>query len=342
MKFARLVSRDENDTRTDTRARATPPARRRRRPAATPVAPFEPLERRALLAGQLDPSFGGGDGVASHPDAGVDVWPEALAAAPDGKLVAVGNDDSATASFDFVVARCNSDGTVDSSFGNRGRVTTDFAGNRDEVVDVLVQSDGKVVVAGHTGAPTGGGGGDLALARYNLDGSLDTTFDGDGVAPMLYQGGPAPTLTMGVGPDGKVTVAGLTPFNPNAPDAVRGIVVTRVNADGSPDTSFSGDGAEAYPDPDPTVNAYPDVITFASAAPPPSPPAPPATTARSSTSASSASATTAPSTRRSATTGAAASSCPTWSTSPAWLPCPTASCSWASPAASKAATTSRG
>src|SRR4051794_18912184 len=142
---------------------------------------LETLERRALLsAGQLDPTFGGGDGIVSHPDAGIDAFPFALAAAPDGKLVAVGFDPNRDRATDFLAARFNADGTLDTSFGSRGYQTTDFGGGADSPVDVVVQADGKVVVAGNTRPASGVGHGLIAVARYNTNGSLDPTFDGDG------------------------------------------------------------------------------------------------------------------------------------------------------------------
>jgi uncharacterized delta-60 repeat protein len=63
-------------------------------------------------------------------------------------------------------------GDLDTSFGIGGKQTTDFGGGAG-ATSVAVQSDGKIVVVGGTGS-------DFALARYNTDGSLDTTFSGDG------------------------------------------------------------------------------------------------------------------------------------------------------------------
>ncbi len=83
---------------------------------------------------------------------------------------------------DFALARYNPDGTLDGTFGSGGLVTTDFSrgpivvrGASDQAFSVAIQADGRIVVAG-----SGGTDGDFALARYNPDGSLDLSFDGDG------------------------------------------------------------------------------------------------------------------------------------------------------------------
>ena len=308
-----------------TRIRTMKPPARGAATARRTATHTEPLERRALLsAGQLDPTFGWGDGIVAHPDAGIDVSPMDLAATPDGKLVALGDDVNPNGSLDFLVARYNADGTLDTTFGAGGYQTTDFGGTRDDAAAVVVQDDGKVVVAGTTGPAPGGGHALLALARYNTDGSLDTTFDGDGratlditpatasvfvealaaapggkfvvlassydptpsssqtlvarlnpdgsrdatfdgdgVATVVYQGGPAPATTLGVAPDGKVVLAGVTSFDPNPVGTSGNLAVTKLNADGSPDTTFSADGTAVLHDPDATLTDYPRGIAFA-------------------------------------------------------------------------------
>src|SRR5438046_9047409 len=111
----------------------------------------ESLERRTLLSfnpisvDPLDKSFGGGDGILSG--VGQDSTATAVASQPDGKLVAVGFRYTDRGQ-DFVVARYNADGTVDTSFGGGGRVFTDFEGGNDQPRAVTVLPDGRIVVAG--------------------------------------------------------------------------------------------------------------------------------------------------------------------------------------------------
>src|SRR6185369_13250141 len=95
-----------------------------------------------------------------------------VAVQPDGKIVAAGAVQF-SASSDFALARYNTDGTLDGTFGAGGKVTTDFTGGYDFATSVVVQPDGKILAGGNAGmAPFAG----FALARYNSDGSLDATF----------------------------------------------------------------------------------------------------------------------------------------------------------------------
>ena len=93
----------------------------------------------------------------------------------DGKIVAVGTTQHPTTFDDqFALARYTRDGSLDTSFGTGGKVTTEFGVKFNGAGAVEIQGDGKIVVAG--GAAGGPTGADIALARYNGDGSLDTSF----------------------------------------------------------------------------------------------------------------------------------------------------------------------
>src|SRR5262245_24477127 len=133
--------------------------------------------------GTLDATFGTGGKVTTAcpgPAGQRSAFAFSLAVQPDGRIVAAGyaRTDAAgasTPSFDFVLARYNSNGTLDASFGTGGRVTTDFAGPNDQATSVAVQPDGRIVVAGQAG-PYVNRGFDFALARYNGNGTLDGSF----------------------------------------------------------------------------------------------------------------------------------------------------------------------
>src|SRR5207248_10643108 len=129
------------------------------------------------VVGTLDPSFGTGGKVIQN-----DIPFEAVAVQTDGKVVAVGS-----RSNDFVVARYNTDGSLDTTFGTGGIKTIDFAlgnGDDDFASDVAVQADGKIVVVGT--ASTAANGDDFAIARLNADGSLDTSFGTGGKANVDF------------------------------------------------------------------------------------------------------------------------------------------------------------
>ena len=106
---------------------------------------------------------------------GTAVNTNAVAIQSDGKIVVAGGSDGK-----FALARYNSTGTLDSTFDGDGLVTTTI-GTSAEGVAVAIQSDGKIVVSGGVSA---GLAEEFALARYNSDGSLDTTFDGDGIVTI--------------------------------------------------------------------------------------------------------------------------------------------------------------
>jgi uncharacterized delta-60 repeat protein len=170
--------------------------------------PFEALEgRRLMAAGDLDPTFGAGGKLVSQ-ELGFPI--RDLAVQRDGKTVVVGQ-----LAGDFVVARLNTDGTVDRPFGghNRGKVRTDFGGNADDYATaVAIQADGKIVVAGHRGnhnLSVFGDQGNFAVARYNPNGTLDKTFDDDGRSAFDIEGrGRSQANALAIQPDGAILVAG--------------------------------------------------------------------------------------------------------------------------------------
>jgi uncharacterized delta-60 repeat protein len=168
--------------------------------------------------GQLLTDFAGGRDMGN-----------AIAIQADGKLVVAGSDAD-----DFALARYLPNGSLDTSFDGDGRVTTDFFGQRDAAQAIVLQADGKIIAAGFTRSSPGPQPHDFALARYNPDGSLDTSFDGDGRVITDFSGNIDEARAVALQADGKIIVAGGT--NPFA------FGLARYNPDGSLDTSFDGDG----------------------------------------------------------------------------------------------------
>ena len=96
----------------------------------------------------LDPTFGSGGTVRTDFSGNID-QANAVAIQPDGKIVAAGSSFSNTKTVeDFIVARYNTNGTLDKKFGNNGKITTDFFRNVDSISALVIQPDGKIVVAG--------------------------------------------------------------------------------------------------------------------------------------------------------------------------------------------------
>ena len=123
--------------------------------------------------GSLDTSFNG-TGKVTTPIGTSDDFGYSVAMQSDGKIVVAGY--VALNGQDFGVVRYNTNGSLDTTFGGTGKVTTDFGGF-DIGQSVAVQSDGKIVVAGSSGSTSGS---NFALARYTANGILDTTFNSTG------------------------------------------------------------------------------------------------------------------------------------------------------------------
>ena len=187
---------------------------------------------RYTFDGRLDGTFDG-DGkvttaVGSSADAALSV-----AIQSDGKIVVAGYSDNGS-NYDFALARYNSNGSLDTTFDGDGKVTTDFGNSGDVVHSVAIQSDGKIVVAGYR---WNGSNGDFALARYNSNGTLDATFDGDGKVTTDFGNSEDAARSVAIQSDGKIVVAGTIANGSNSDFAL-----ARYNSDGSLDTSFDGDG----------------------------------------------------------------------------------------------------
>lgn len=135
----------------------------------------------------------------------------------------------------FALVRYNLDGTLNTAFGNDGKVTTDFGNNGNDVVTALIQQkNGKLVAAGYS---YNGKSDDFAVARYNVDGSPDTTFSNDGRVRISFGSGQDQALSIIQQSDGKLVVAGFSFSN-----GKNVIAVARLNVDGTLDTTFSSDG----------------------------------------------------------------------------------------------------
>jgi uncharacterized delta-60 repeat protein len=190
----------------------------------------------AAAPGDLDPSFNqdGIDVVDFPAAAGFASAPDevrAVVTQPDGKVIVAGyanilGDD------DFALARYNPDGSLDAGFGFGGLQATHFGGN-ERATALLLQPDGRIVAAGFTDRD---GDLDFALARYNPDGGLDSSFGGDGgTCCFFFQNDGARALALQ--PDGKIIAAGVTDR-----DGDLDVALMRFNPDGSLDSGFGNGG----------------------------------------------------------------------------------------------------
>jgi uncharacterized delta-60 repeat protein len=178
--------------------------------------------------GSLDSSFGSGGMVLT--DFGGGDAATGVISVGGGKLVVVGG-----ASGDFAIVRYNKNGTLDTSFGTGGKVTTNLGGSNDTAEAVVQQSDGKIVVAGHSNAVNKAA--DFAVVRYNRNGSLDMSFGTGGMVLTDFGGNDIPTSVV-LAAKGKIVVGG----NTDAGDPNGNIAFARYNKNGSLDTSFGTGG----------------------------------------------------------------------------------------------------
>jgi len=128
------------------------------------------------------------------------------------------------------------DGALDYSFGSSGKVITDFGLTNDYGYDLAIQSDGKIIVVGKTYQGTNY---DIAIARYNTNGTLDNTFGYGGLIVKDLQNYDDIGQAVILQPDGKILIAGTT-FNGSF---IRDFCLLRYNSNGTPDNSFGVNGA---------------------------------------------------------------------------------------------------
>jgi len=188
---------------------------------------------RYLPNGALDPSFGSNGTVLTDFGfgSGSEDYPSALALQPDGKIVVAGYS-IAGGSHDFALARYLSNGTLDPSFSGDGTVLTNFgSGSTDLAYALVIQTDGKIVVAGSSD-------GAFALARYLPNGALDPSFGSNGTVTTAFDSSVNAAATdLALQPDGKIVVAGYSDGSGSYDFALARYLPT-----GALDPSFSGDG----------------------------------------------------------------------------------------------------
>jgi len=157
--------------------------------------------------GSLDASFGTGGKLTLQ---GVFVG-EGLALQGNGKFVLVGSFTEATvpATARFVLMRLNADGSPDTTFGIAGKVDTAFSDNA-VASAVALQSDGKIVAVGSRALSVNS---NFVVARYNADGSVDTSFGSDGNLSIDFFGFSDVGENVLVQPDGKIVVSGAAQDN---------------------------------------------------------------------------------------------------------------------------------
>lgn len=198
---------------------------------------FDVVIARYKTNGSLDSTFNNNGKVLIDLSSNNDVA-TSVAIQSDGKIV-VGGYYQGLFNYDFFLLRYNSNGLLDSTFDNDGIVTTDFNITQDLCQDIKIQSDGKIVAVGITNIFWNNN--DFAIARYNTNGTLDTTFDNDGKILHEIYGTDDDPKSIVIDNNGKIVIGGTIY---NGIDRDFGIV--RYNSNGSIDSSFSDDGIAMF------------------------------------------------------------------------------------------------
>ena len=194
-------------------------------------------------AGDLDQTFGRGGKIATDFNGTTDIA-YAIALQPDGKIVVAGttyaNNDYSDE--DFAVVRYNLNGTRDTTFGVQGKVTTDFPGLAAVPSAVVIQPDGKILVAG--GAfPLFTFLGDIALVRYNANGSLDASFGHGGIVRTRFSAGGSYAFAVTLLSNGKIIIAGTVFVDFSTDDSSNtDFALVRYNSNGVIDSTFGNGG----------------------------------------------------------------------------------------------------
>jgi len=192
--------------------------------------------------GDLDSTFGIGGKVTSS-FSGFGDQANAMAIQADGKIIAAGSTrtNNTDGNTDFALARYNVDGTLDTTFGLAGKVTTEFSTSVDveEARAIALQSDGKIVVAGHSATGRARAQDDsFAIARYNPNGTLDTSFGAGGLVSTTFLGFDQ-AFAVGIQTDGKIVAAGSASDGTSSGTVV---ALARYHADGTLDLTFGTGG----------------------------------------------------------------------------------------------------
>ena len=193
---------------------------------------------RYTSTGSSDASFNGGAASVSF-GTGDDVA-LAVAVQADGKIVLAGFSNNTGGVRHMALARLNTNGTLDTSFGSGGKLTTSYSALDDDALALTIQPDGKLVVAGRS---YNGSNWDMTVTRYTTSGALDVTFGSGGKVTTAIGPSHEEAWSLALQADGKIVVAGESYDAAGNAD----IAVVRYLVNGTLDTAFNGTGKCVVP-----------------------------------------------------------------------------------------------
>lgn len=192
--------------------------------------------------GSIDTNFGI-DGRVETTISGTEDVINSILIQSDGKIVVGGTSWSDDTRYDYVIARYNSNGTLDNTFGNNGVVVFDVNGDDEKVNSIAIQDDGKIIAGGF-------GVYNFMLLRLKADGSIDSTFGFNGVGFTDMKNGSDRIRALAIQSDGKIVAAGVS-------DAQNtDMSVVRYKTDGFPDSTFGTNGIVVNNQPNGAEQAY--------------------------------------------------------------------------------------
>ena len=230
--------------------------------------------------GTPDNTFSG-DGKAfidfSRPDTSSIDFASKIVLQPDGKIIVVGfaydfyydaTNDTYNY-YDIAITRLNTDGSLDNTFNGNGKKLIDLANytrvsgitniSADFAYSAAVKSNGKIIIAGYTGfaTATNGSNDDAVIIQLNSNGSFDNNFNTDGINIIHQSERDAAIVDVAIQPDDKIVMSGYTVAKS---DNLFDLLAIRVNANGTLDNNFNGDGIANFDGGSPEEYGYSVVL----------------------------------------------------------------------------------
>ncbi|NDA77260.1 MAG: hypothetical protein EBY07_05555, partial [Actinobacteria bacterium] len=203
--------------------------------AGTSASQQDVLVIRLTASGSLDPTFSG-DGIVTVAPSSNDDNAHGVVVLPDGDIVIAGSTYQGAPSMgDLFMARINADGTFDATFDGDGILIRDLFGySTEDFYDLIRRDDGTLLVGGTSG-------GNPVVVAVSPTGSLDTSFNGDGIARVTTLGGYLKSITLDA--DGKIAFGGT---GPALSFTINTTMVGRLTSQGNLDTTFNGTGYNIF------------------------------------------------------------------------------------------------
>jgi len=192
----------------------------------------------AVAQENLDSSFGK-NGQLTTEFSSFDDNAHAITVQADGKILVAGQSENG-ADTDFAIVRYHGDGSLDKDFNYTGQVTVAVGSGDDQALAIVVQEDGKILVAGTT---DNNDSLDVAVIRLQDDGLPDMDFDSDGQVVISLPESDDKAQSILLQEDGKIILAGTSETNEESQ-----IFLARLNSDGSLDTDFGEQGLAGMSD----------------------------------------------------------------------------------------------